>query len=129
MMINALITWLVTAVLVMIGAYLIPGIKLEGADVNLLGLILPGFNVALIVALILGLLNAFVRPILGLIALPITILTLGLFALVLNAAMVYIAAYVVSGFDVADFWSALLFSLFMAISSSLLGLGLGRKSL
>lgn len=127
-MINALITWLVTAVLVMIGAYLIPGIRLEGADVNLFGFILPGLNVALIVALILGLLNAFVRPILGLIALPITVLTLGLFALVLNAAMVYLAAWVVTGFDVMDFWSALLFSIFMALSSALLGLGLGSKN-
>lgn len=102
-MISLILNWLVSAIVIMIAGYIIPGVEVEG------------FNVAIVVALILGILNAFVRPILGLITLPITILTLGLFSFVLNAFMIWIASLVVTGFDLANFWAALLMALFVAV--------------
>ncbi len=126
-MINALITWLVTTILVIIGSYIIPGITLSGGDFTIFGMSLEGFNVALVVALIFGILNAFVRPVLGIIALPITILTLGLFALVLNAGMVWLTSLIVTGFDIDGFWAAFWFGLYMSVACSLLGAVLSKN--
>lgn len=102
-MITILISWLVSALVIMVAGYIVPGVEIDG------------LNVAIVVALILGILNAFVRPILALITLPITILTLGLFSFVLNALMIWLASLVVTGFDLANFWSAFLMSLFIAV--------------
>ncbi len=77
---------------------------------------------AVIVAIVLGLLNSFVKPVLQILALPITILTLGLFYLVINVFMVYIAESLVTGFQVDGFITALLFSFIVSLVSSLLGL-------
>lgn len=83
--------------------------------------IIPGIQIdrfqdLLVAALVIGLLNAFLRPIIILLTLPVTMLTLGLFTLVINGLMFYLAAYLVSGFHVtgfgAAFLAALLFSLF-----------------
>ncbi len=96
---------------------------------NTLGLLLiaefvPGIEVdslksALIAAVILGLLNAFVKPVLFVLTLPVTILTLGLFALVINAALFLFAASFLEGFAVANFWYALLGSFLMSIVSTI----------
>ncbi|HEY0964461.1 MAG TPA: phage holin family protein [Candidatus Paceibacterota bacterium] len=96
---------------------------------NALGLLLiaefmPGIDVesfgsAVIAAIILGLLNAFVKPVLFLLTLPITIFTLGLFALVINAAIFLFAASFLEGFTVENFWYALLGSLLMSIVSTI----------
>jgi putative membrane protein len=98
-----LLRLLINAVAVIISAKLIPGVGVNG------------IVAAIIVALVLGLLNTFVKPILLILTLPITILTLGLFYLVLNVIIVYIADYFISGFSVDGFVPALLFSLALAV--------------
>lgn len=76
---------------------------------------------AIITALVLALLNAFVKPILVLLTIPATIFTLGLFLLVINAAMILIAREIVPGFYVDGFWSAFWLSLLISIINSLFG--------
>ena len=85
-----------------IAAYLVPG-----ATVTLIG--------ALILAVVLAALNLLIRPILLVLTLPITILTLGLFSLVINAFLVWLAAAIVPGFSILDFWSALFFAAVLAV--------------
>jgi putative membrane protein len=87
--------------------------------------ILPGIHVdtywtALVFALVLALINAFVRPILVILTIPITILTFGLFLLVINALIVMLVSKFVNGFRVDGFWWALLFGLLLSIMVSLL---------
>lgn len=91
--------WVFSALAVMVTAYLLPGI------------VLKSFFVALIVAVVLGFLNTIIRPILILISLPIQFLTLGLFTLAINAALVMLTSVIVPGFTVKNFWWALLFSI------------------
>ncbi|MES2545461.1 MAG: phage holin family protein [Bacteroidota bacterium] len=79
-----------------------------------------GFETSIIVALVLGLLNAFVKPILVLFTLPATIFTLGLFLLVINAVVILLCTKIVGGFDVDSFWTALLFSIFLSVSQSIM---------
>ncbi len=83
------------------------------------GIEVAGFYPALIAALVLGLLNTIVRPILLVLTLPITILTLGLFAFVLNAGIFLFAASFIEGFKVDGFWYALLGSLLMSVASTI----------
>ena len=94
--------WLVAAIAIGIAGYLVPGVH-----VTLLG--------ALMAAIVLGALNLLVRPILFLLTLPITIVTLGLFSFVINAVLVLAAALVVPGFFVASFWTAFLFAIVLAV--------------
>jgi putative membrane protein len=82
------------------------------------GIQVDGFYTAVIAAVILGLMNAILKPILIVLTLPITLLTLGLFALVINAALFLFAASFIDGFDVESFWYALLGSLLMSIVST-----------
>lgn len=72
---------------------------------------------ALIAAIVLGVANAFIRPLLVLLTLPVTILTLGLFIFVINALIVMLVDYLVPGFEVAGFWWALLFSFVVSLVS------------
>ncbi|MEZ0485850.1 phage holin family protein [Fibrella aquatica] len=95
---------LISAVAVYIASIFVPGIRVSG-----------GPTTYLIVAIVLGLLNAFVKPVLTILTIPITIITLGLFLIVLNVLMVYLAAYLVSGFAVSGFIAALLFSFVVSI--------------
>ncbi|WP_247653744.1 phage holin family protein [Flavobacterium sp. CS20] len=86
---------------------------------------LPGINVssfliATVVAALLILLNLFVKPILVIFTLPVTIVTFGLFLLVINALIILICDALVSGFEVSGFWSALLFSILLSIFQSFL---------
>lgn len=99
---NLLFKWLVSAVAIGIAAYLLPGVSITPTG-------------ALIAAVVIGALNLLIRPILLLLALPITILTLGLFSLVINALLVLLAAEVVPGFSVAGFWSAFFFAIVLAV--------------
>jgi putative membrane protein len=82
------------------------------------GITVDGFKTAVIAAVILGLFNAVLKPILVVLTLPITLLTLGLFALIINAALFFFAASFIEGFAVAGFWYALLGSLLMSIIST-----------
>ena len=83
------------------------------------GVIIDEFTTALTVAIVLGLLNFFVKPILVLFTLPVTIFTLGLFLLVINAAMILLCDHFVDGFKVSSFWTAMLFSIILSLSQSL----------
>jgi putative membrane protein len=89
-----LLRWVISAGALMLIAY------------NLSGFHVSGFYTALIAALVLGLLNAIIRPIVHVFALPVTILTLGLFSLVINALMMWLTSTIVKGFDVDGFWPA-----------------------
>ena len=101
-----LIKILVIAVASFIGARLIPGIHLS-----------EDIRTILIVAITLGFLNGIIRPILKFLTIPITILTLGLFLLVINAGMIMLAGNLVDGFSVDGFFPALLFSFVLSIIS------------
>lgn len=86
---------------------------------------LPGVHVtdltdALLVAVVLGLLNTFLKPILVILTIPVTLITLGLFLLVINALIILICDYFIEGFKVDGFLTALIFSVLLSISQSIL---------
>ncbi len=98
---------------------------LSALAVVLLANILPGihvatYGIAILVALVLSLLNMLVKPLLVILTLPVTILTLGLFLLVINALIIMLASSLITGFDVDGFWWALLFSLLLSVLHSIL---------
>lgn len=97
-----LMRWLIMAVAVLLSAYALPGVSVAG------------FGTAILVALVLGLANAVLKPLLILFTLPITLLTLGLFILVINTSLVMLASALVSGFTVRNFWWAFLFSVVLS---------------
>ena len=99
---NHITHWVVSAVALGLAAYLLPGVT-----VTLLG--------ALVLAVVLGLINALIKPLVFILTLPINIITLGLFSLVINALLVMLAAYVVPGFSVAGFWSAFWFAILLSL--------------
>lgn len=98
---------LVTAALVMIISYLPLGVQVNGV-----------LN-ALKIAIVLGLLNVFVKPVLVFLTFPITLITLGLFLLVINAIIVLLCDKFLHGFTVNSFWNALLFSIVLSVSQSI----------
>lgn len=98
-----LLKLLVTSLAVFFGAKLIPGVHLEG------------FPTAILVALLMGFLNAFLRPILIILTIPITLITFGLFLLVINAIIIMLADSALTGFTVDRFISAVLFSIIVSI--------------
>jgi len=106
-MINLITKVLLSAVALLVVAYLLPGIEVES------------IYIAVIAAVILGLLNLIVRPVLFVLTLPVTIVTLGLFAFVLNALIFWFAASFVDGFSVDGFISALLGSILVSIITAL----------
>ncbi len=104
---------------------LILRILLSALAVVILAKILPGISVdtyttAIIVAIVLSILNFIVKPILVILTLPITILTLGLFLLIINAIIILLADNLISGFAVSNIWWALLFSLLLSFLQSIL---------
>ena len=104
-----LVHWAIVAAALWLAAYLIPGV------------IVRSVPALLIAAFVLGLVNALVRPVLTVLTLPITIVTLGLFYLVVNGAAFGIAAALVPGFDIAGFGSAILGALIVSLVSWALG--------
>ncbi|MBM4328778.1 MAG: phage holin family protein [Deltaproteobacteria bacterium] len=100
-----LIRWLVTTLAILMIPHLISGVRVEG------------IGSALAAAAILGILNALIRPILIVLTLPLTIVTLGLFILVINALLFQFAGWVVSGLHIDSFWSALFGSLIVSVVS------------
>lgn len=109
----SIIHWLVSAVAILIGAYLIPGV-----EATIVG--------ALVAAVVIALINVFLRPIIVLLTLPINVVTLGLFSFVINALLIMLAGMIVPGFSVATFWDALIFSIVISLINWLFG-GLARK--
>ncbi len=77
------------------------------------------FQTALIVAVVLGLLNVFIKPILVLLTLPVTIISLGLFLFVINAFIILMCSKLVGGFKVNSFWTALIFSIILSVCQSI----------
>ena len=101
--IKIIIKWILLAATVVLAAHIIPGISVAS------------WTTALIVGVVLGLINTFIKPVLAILAIPINILTLGLFGLVLNALLFWAAAYFVTGFVVASFMAALLGSILVSV--------------
>jgi putative membrane protein len=84
------------------------------------GVYVENFNTSIIVAIVLGLLNVFVKPILVLFTLPVTVFTLGLFLLVINAILILLCTKIVGGFRVDSFLTALIFSIVLSLLQSLM---------
>jgi len=103
-----ILIWILNAVALLAVAYLLPGIAVAS------------FGSALIAALVLGLLNTLVKPVLVLLTLPITVVTLGLFLLVLNALLFWFAGSVLKGFRVDGFWWAVIGAIAYSLISGLL---------
>ncbi len=100
--------------------YLIIAILIVGIPNYLKGIYVDGYTTAILVAFVLGFLNAVIKPILKIISLPITIITLGLFSLVINVAIVYFAAGIIDGFSISGFITPLLFSFAIGLTNSIL---------
>lgn len=104
---SLIINWIASAVVIFIISQILPGVHVAS------------FTSALIVALVLGIINAFVKPVLVILTLPITILTLGLFSLVLNALLILLVSNIVPGFVVDGFLWAFVFGIVLSIVNSL----------
>ena len=100
---NILIGWILSALAVLVAAYILPGVHVAS------------FTIALVAALVLGIINAVLKPILILLTLPINILTLGIFTIVINALLILLTARIVPGFEVNGFWWAIILSIVLAI--------------
>lgn len=102
---NLLLIWLINALALLALPYLVPSVQVDS------------FYTALIAALLLGLVNTLIRPLVVLLTLPVTILTLGLFIFVINGLLFWFVASFVKGFSVAGFWSAVLGAIVYALVS------------
>jgi putative membrane protein len=107
---NFIVQLIISTLAVLIASYLLPGVSIEGNN----------FFTALVVAAVLSFLNAIVKPIMIVLTIPITIVTLGFFLLVINALMILLASKLVDGFYVNGFWWALIFSLILSLTTSIL---------
>ena len=106
---NFFVNLIISAIAVFVTAYLLPGVTLSQDIMTIL-----------IVTILMGIANSVIKPILHVLTFPITIVTFGLFALVINALMVMLVDYFVEGFSVENFWWALAFSIVLSIISSVL---------
>ena len=97
-----LVHWIVSVVAILVASYIVPGVS-----VTLLG--------AIVMAIVLGILNIFLKPIISILTLPVTILTLGLFSLVINALLIMLADALVPDFSIGGFWIAVLFSIVLSL--------------
>ena len=105
-----ILSLVINAIAVLLAAYIVPGVMVDS------------FLTSVLVAVVLGLLNAVVKPILVVLTLPVNILTLGLFSLIINVIILYLAAAVVPGFRIDGFWAALLFSIILSIIVGIFGI-------
>ena len=112
-----ILIWMCNALALLAVAYLLPGINVDG------------FASALIAALVLGLINTMIRPLLILLTLPITMVTLGLFILIINGLLFWFAGSVLRGFEVSGFWVGVMGALLYSIISSALSLLIPRQTL
>ena len=108
-----LVHWLVIAIALWVTAWILPGVHVDS------------YTALAIAAIVLGLVNALIRPILTILTLPITILTLGLFYLLVNGFTFLLAAWLVPGFNVGGYWWAVLGALIVSIVSGFIGLFTG----
>jgi putative membrane protein len=105
---SLIVHWLISTASLIIAAYLIPGIEIRG------------LGAALIAAIVIGLVNATIGFILKILTLPLTVVTLGLFWLVINALMLQLAAALVPGFYVSGFWSAFFGAIILSLVNMVL---------
>lgn len=98
---------------------ILSGLALLGLDYFMDSIVVESFGAAVLAVIILAIVNTFIRPIVGLFALPFTILTLGLFTFVINGAMFYLTSYFVSGFEVTSFVGAIIGAFFMSLVTTL----------
>jgi putative membrane protein len=105
-----LLIWLFNALALLTVAYMLPGVHVQG------------FGSALIAAVVLGLINTLLRPLLILLTLPVTVVTLGLFILVINGLLFWMAGSLLDGFEVSGFWVGVLGALLYSIISYVLSL-------
>ncbi|ERT07994.1 hypothetical protein M595_1982 [Lyngbya aestuarii BL J] len=108
-MLNFFLTWLLSAISLWITAFIVPGLTIASWQAAAIGVV------------IMGLVNAIVKPILILFTLPLTLLTLGFFLLVINAISLGLVGYFTPGFTVAGFFPALFGSIVLSLVSSLIG--------
>ena len=106
-MVAILLNWIVSAMVIFSVAYILPGIHI--AD----------FTTAFVVALVLGIINAILKPVLLMLTLPINILTLGLFTFILNAILILLVGSIVPGFKIDGFLWALIFGIVLSIANSI----------
>ena len=106
--ISLLTRWVIETIAIIVTAYILPGVSVEG------------LFVAFVLAVVLGLFNAFLKPIIFFLTLPITIVTLGLFTLITNAFLIMLAGWIVPGFFVSNFWWALLFGIILSVITAIL---------
>lgn len=106
---SILINLLLSALAVIVSAYLLPGVHVQN------------FLTAIVVAIALGIVNAILKPILTILTLPITIVTLGLFTLIINGLLVLLVSALVPGFQVDGFGWAILFSIILALVNWIIG--------
>lgn len=104
--------WIISALSILFAAYVLPKLGLPG-------IVVDSFYTALIVALVLGLLNLTLKPILVILTLPINLITLGLFTLVINGFLFWFAAILVKGFHVDGFLGAIVGALFVSLVSTI----------
>lgn len=114
-MTRLILKWVLNSFALYFVMKLIPGIQIDH------------FQDLLVAALVIGLLNAFLRPVIILLTLPVTMMTLGLFTLVINGLMFYLAAYLVTGFHVTGFGTAFLAALIFSLFSFVLNMVFGTK--
>ncbi|GAB4253225.1 MAG: phage holin family protein [Thermoleophilia bacterium] len=112
---RALLRWAVNTIAIVITAYLLPAVEVTS------------WKAALIAGLLLGILNTFVRPVFRLLALPITILTLGLFILVVNGFILEILDWLMDGFNISGFLWAIVAALLIGVVTSVINIVLGTS--
>lgn len=101
-----IIKLIISSIAVLTSAYILPGVHVEN------------FTTAIVVAAVLAFLNAFLKPLLIIFTIPFTVITLGLFLLVINAVIIIVTDNLIDGFEVRNFWWALLFSLILSLTTS-----------
>ncbi len=116
-MTNILLTWLLSTISLLVAARLVSGIHIES------------FGTALVAAALLGILNAFIRPIFLILTLPINILTLGLFTLVINGLLLMMVSGVVGGLIIKNFWAGFWGAMALSLTNWLLNLILRKTTL
>lgn len=105
-MISIIINWIISAIVIFAAASILPGVHITN------------FTTALIVAVVLGIVNALLKPVLIILTLPITIVTLGLFTFVINALLILLVSNLVSGFAVDGFLWALIFGIVLSVANT-----------
>ena len=104
----------------LIASLIINALALYVTDYLFVGIRFDNWQALLVSAIVVGIVNSFIRPIVQVLALPISILTLGIFALVINALMLLLAAYLVPGFHIDGFWTAFWGAIVLSITSTFL---------